>query len=138
MGRVGQQGTGLVFRLHEGTGSSAHQDTPAGIDPENLEALVMTARWAVSMTSPASRGSPPSSRPSRSRSERHRVAGYLQDRAKRADAALRAGGAADAEGHPISFGREITRSPDSARPTLAVLYDRLGVPEVATVISLLG
>jgi predicted RNA-binding protein with RPS1 domain len=59
----------------------------------------------------------------------------------RADAALRAGGAVDHDGHPTSFGKELTRFQGlgSTSSALAILYaDRLAcVPEVATILALL-
>ena len=59
----------------------------------------------------------------------------------RADLALRAGGAVDGDGHPTSFGKELSRFQGlgSTASALAVLYaDRLAcVPEVVTILALL-
>ena len=59
----------------------------------------------------------------------------------RANAALRAGGAVDEDGHPTSFGKELLRfrGLGSTASALAVMYaDRLAcVPEVVTILALL-
>lgn len=60
---------------------------------------------------------------------------------RRADYALRSGGAVDSDGHPTSFGKELVRFQGlgSTASALAIMYaDRLAcVPEVVTAIALL-
>lgn len=142
-GRVGRKAPGWVFPLYtKGQFLTLDQDTPPGSTRENLEALVMTARMG-GVDDVAGFPWPASFEPTESTLEASAIEaqGIFKTELKRADAALRAGGAVDAEGHPTPFGREITRfSGLGTSNAMAVLYaDRLGcVPEVATVISLLG
>lgn len=142
-GRVGRKAPGWVFPLYtKGQFLTLDQDTPPGSTRENLEALVMTARMG-GVDDVAGFPWPASFEPTEPTLEASAIEsqGIFKTELKRADAALRAGGAVDAEGHPTAFGREITRfSGLGTSNAMAVLYaDRLGcVPEVATVISLLG
>lgn len=142
-GRVGRKAPGWVFPLYtKGQFLSLEQDTPPGSTRENLEALVMTARMG-GVDDILNFPWPAAFEPTTSKLEQRALdaQAIFKTELKRADAALRAGGAVDADGHPTSFGKEISRfSTLGSSNAMAVLYaDRLGcVPEVATVISLLG
>lgn len=142
-GRVGRKAPGWVFPLYtKGQFLSLEQDTPPGSTRENLEALVMTARMG-GVDDILNFPWPAAFEPTTSELEQRALdaQAIFKTELKRADAALRAGGAVDADGHPTSFGKEISRfSTLGSSNAMAVLYaDRLGcVPEVATVISLLG
>lgn len=142
-GRVGRKAPGWVFPLYtKGQFLSLEQDTPPGSTRENLEALVMTARMG-GVDDILNFPWPAAFEPTSSKLEQRALdaQAIFRTELKRADEALRAGGAVDADGHPTALGKEISRfsslGPSNA---MAVLYaDRLGcVPEVATVISLLG
>lgn len=142
-GRVGRNAPGWVFPLYsKGQFLSLEQDTPPGSTRENLEALVMTARMG-GVDDILSFPWPAAFEPKTSMLEQRALdaQAIFKTELKRADAALRAGGAVDNDGHPTSFGKEISRfSTLGSSNAMAVLYaDRLGcVPEVSTVISLLG
>lgn len=142
-GRVGRKAPGWVFPLYsKGQYLDLAQDTPPGSARENLEALVMTAKmggiddvvgfpWPAAFQ-PATTELDASARDAR---------GVFLRELARADLALRAGGAVDGDGHPTSFGKELTRFQGlgSTASALAVLYaDRLAcVPEVVTILALL-
>lgn len=142
-GRVGRKAPGWVFPLYtKGQFLSLEQDTPPGSTRENLEALVMTARMG-GVDDILNFPWPAAFEPKNSVLEQRALdaQAIFKTELKRADAALRAGGAVDGDGHPTAFGKEISRfSQLGSSNAMAILYaDRLGcVPEVATVISLLG
>ena len=142
-GRVGRKAPGWVFPLYsKGQYLDLAQDTPPGSTRENLEALVMTAKmggiddvggfpWPAAFL-------PTTTELDASARDAREV--FLRELA-RADLALRAGGAVDGDGHPTSFGKELSRFQGlgSTASALAVLYaDRLAcVPEVVTILALL-
>lgn len=142
-GRVGRKGPGWVFPLYTKAQYIAlAEDTPPGSTRENLEDLVMTAKMGgiddvVSFPWPAA------FEPKTTELDEDAVEARKTFRRElvRADAALRAGGAVDDDGHPTSFGKELTRFKGlgSIGSALAILYaDRLAcVPEVVTILSLL-
>ncbi len=142
-GRVGRKAPGWVFPLYtKGQFLSLEQDTPPGSTRENLEALVMTARMGGVDDIPSFPW-PAAFEPKVSVLEQRALdaQAIFKTELKRADAALRAGGAVDADGHPTAFGKEVARfSQLGTSNAMALLYaDRLAcVPEVATVITLLG
>jgi len=142
-GRVGRKGPGWVFPLYsKGQYLQLAQDTPPGSTRENLEALVMTAKMGgiddvVNFPWPAA------FQPTTTELDKTAVAAretFLVE-LSRADAALRSGGAVDPDGHPTSFGKELSRFSGlgSTASALAVMYaDRLAcVPEVVTILALL-
>lgn len=142
-GRVGRKGPGWVFPLYsKGQYLQLAQDTPPGSTRENLEALVMTAKMGgiddvVNFPWPAA------FQPTTTELDETAVAAretFLVE-LSRADAALRSGGAVDPDGHPTSFGKELSRfsALGSTASALAVMYaDRLAcVPEVVTILALL-
>ena len=142
-GRVGRKAPGWVFPLYsKAQYLDLAQDTPPGSTRENLEALVMTAKMGgiddvVGFPWPAA-FQPTTTELDASARDAREV--FLRELA-RADLALRAGGAVDGDGHPTSFGKELTRFQGlgSTASALAVLYaDRLAcVPEVVTILALL-
>ncbi len=142
-GRVGRKAPGWVFPLYtKGQYLALAEDTPPGATRENLEGLVMTAKMGgiddvVNFPWPAA-FEPMTTELDHSAVEARKV---FRRELVRADAALRAGGAVDEDGHPTSFGKELTRFQGlgSTASALAILYaDRLAcVPEVATVLALL-
>ena len=142
-GRVGRKAPGWVFPLYsKGQYLDLAQDTPPGSTRENLEALVMTAKMGgiddvVGFPWPAA-FQPTTTELDASALDAREV--FLRELA-RADLALRTGGAVDGDGHPTSFGKELTRFQGlgSTASALAVLYaDRLAcVPEVVTILALL-
>ena len=142
-GRVGRKAPGWVFPLYsKAQYLDLAQDTPPGSARENLEALVMTAKMGgiddvVGFPWPAA-FQPTTTELDESARDAREV--FLRELA-RADLALRAGGAVDGDGHPTSFGKELTRFQGlgSTASALAVLYaDRLAcVPEVVTILALL-
>lgn len=142
-GRVGRKAPGWVFPLYsKGQYLDLAQDTPPGSTRENLEALVMTAKMGgiddvVGFPWPAAFQPTTTELDATARDAREV---FLRELA-RADLALRAGGAVDGDGHPTSFGKELTRFQGlgSTASALAVLYaDRLAcVPEVVTILALL-
>lgn len=141
-GRVGRKAPGWVFPLYtKGQFLDLPTDTPPESTRQNLEALVMTAKmggvddvvgfkWPVAYTPPD--GLDPSAVGPQN---------TFNLELRRADRALRTGGAVDDDGHPTSFGREIARFSGlgTTASALALLYaDRLAcVPEVATILALL-
>jgi HrpA-like RNA helicase/ribosomal protein S1 len=142
-GRVGRKAPGWVFPLYsKGQYLELAEDTPPGSTRENLEALVMTAKMGgiddvVGFPWPAA-FEPTTTELDESACHARGV--FLRE-LRRADVALRVGGAVDAEGHPTSFGKELVRFQGlgSTASALAVLYaDRLScAPEVVTVLALL-
>lgn len=142
-GRVGRKAPGWVFPLYsKGQYLDLAQDTPPGSTRENLEALVMTAKMGgiddvVGFPWPAAFQPTGTELDASARNAREV---FLRELA-RADLALRAGGAVDGDGHPTSFGKELTRfqGSGSTASALAALYaDRLAcVPEVVTILALL-
>lgn len=142
-GRVGRKGPGWVFPLYtKGQYIALAEDTPPGSTRENLEDLVMTAKMGgiddvVNFPWPAA------FEPKTTELDEDAIEARKTFRRElvRADAALRAGGAVDDDGHPTSFGKELARFKGlgSTSSALAILYaDRLAcVPEVATILSLL-
>jgi ribosomal protein S1/HrpA-like RNA helicase len=142
-GRAGRKAPGWVFPLYSKEQFAAlADDTPPGSARENLEQLMMTARmggiddvkgfpWPAAFD-PKTIELDESAKIARQ---------AFLDEMDRADGALRSNGAVDKDGHPTSFGKELTRfngvgSPGSA---MAIMYaDRLGcVPEVAMILALL-
>lgn len=142
-GRVGRKAPGWVFPLYtKGQYLDLAEDTPPESARENLEALVMTARMG-GVDDLLDFPWPAAFQPTTTEldaSARATLATFSRELA-RADAALRAGGAVDGDGHPTSFGRELHRFQGlgSTQSALAILYaDRLAcVPEVATILALL-
>jgi ribosomal protein S1/HrpA-like RNA helicase len=142
-GRVGRKAPGWVFPLYsKGQFLDLAEDTPPGSTRDNLEALVMTAKMGgiddvLSFDWPAA-FQPMTVELDEEATEARKV--FVKE-LERADRALRAGGAVDSDGHPTSFGKELTRFQGlgSTASALAVMFaDRLAcVPEVATVIGLL-
>ena len=142
-GRVGRKAPGWVFPLYsKAQYLDLAQDTPPGSARENLEALVMTAKMGgiddvVGFPWPAAFQPTTTELDASARAAREV---FLRELA-RADLALRAGGAVDGDGHPTSFGKELTRFQGfgSTASALAVLYaDRLAcVPEAVTILALL-
>ena len=142
-GRVGRKAPGWVFPLYsKAQYLDLAQDTPPGSARENLEALVITAKVGgiddvVGFPWPAAFQPTTTDLDAFARDAREV---FLCELA-RADLALRAGGAVDRDGHPTSFGKELTRFQGlgSTASALAVLYaDRLAcVPEVVTILALL-
>jgi HrpA-like RNA helicase/predicted RNA-binding protein with RPS1 domain len=142
-GRVGRKSPGWVFPLYsKGQYLELAEDTPPGSTRENLEALVMTAKMGgidvvVGFPWPAA-FEPTTTKLDETAREARDV--FLRE-LRRADFALRAGGAVDADGHPTSFGKELVRFQGlgSTASALAVMYaDRLAcVPEVVTILALL-
>ena len=118
------------------------EDTSPGSARENLEALVMTAKMGgiddvVHFPWPAAFAPTTTELDESARNARDVFLREL----RRADGALRAGGAVDGDGHPTSFGKELIRFQGlgSTASALAVLYaDRLAcVPEVAAILAML-
>ncbi|MGX4657901.1 S1 RNA-binding domain-containing protein [Micromonospora sp. SCSIO 07396] len=142
-GRVGRKAPGWVFPLYsKGQYLALAEDTPPGSTRENLEALVMTARMGGIddvLTFPWPAAFEPTT--TELDDTARRATETFRRELVRADAALRAGGAVDGDGHPTSFGRELIRFQGlgSTGSALAILYaDRLTcVPEVVTVLALL-
>ncbi|MBQ1065215.1 DEAD/DEAH box helicase [Micromonospora sp. D75] len=142
-GQVGRKAPGWVFPLYtKGQYLDLAEDTPPGSTRENLEALVMTARMGGIddvLTFPWPAAFEPTT--TELDDTARQAMRTFQRELVRADAALRAGGAVDGDGHPTSFGRELIRFQGlgSTGSALAILYaDRLAcVPEVATVLALL-
>ncbi len=142
-GRVGRKAPGWVFPLYtKGQFLALAEDTPPGSTRDNLEALVMTAKMGGiddvrGFDWPAAFLPTTVELDDKARNAREVFIKELE----RADRALRAGGAVDSDGHPTSFGKELTRFQGlgSTSSALAILYaDRLAcVPEVATIIALL-
>ena len=142
-GRVGRKAPGWVFPLYtKGQFLQLAEDTPPGSTRDNLEALVMTAKVGgiddvLGFDWPAA-FQPTTVELDENASAARRV--FVKELG-RADRALRAGGAVDNDGHPTSFGKELTRFQGlgSTASAIAIMYaDRLAcVPEVATAIALL-
>ena len=142
-GRVGRKAPGWVFPLYsKGQYLELAEDTPPGSARENLEALVMTAKMGgiddvVHFPWPAAFEPTTTELDESARNARDVFLREL----RRADVALRAGGAVDGDGHPTSFGKELIRFQGlgSTASALAVLYaDRLAcVPEVVTILAML-
>ncbi|NUR94405.1 MAG: DEAD/DEAH box helicase, partial [Kribbellaceae bacterium] len=142
-GRVGRKAPGWVFPLYtKAQFLELAEDTPPGSTRDNLEALVMTAKTGgiddvLDFEWPAA-FQPTTVELDEQATQAREV--FVKE-IRRADLALRAGGAVDDDGHPTSFGRELVRFQGlgSTASALAIMYaDRLAcVPEVATVIALL-
>jgi ribosomal protein S1/HrpA-like RNA helicase len=142
-GRVGRNAPGWVFPLYtKGQYAALAEDTPPGSTRENLEQLVLTAKMGgiddvVGFPWPAA-FEPTESELDAAGQESQRL---FRQELRRADVALRKGGAVDDDGHPTAFGRELNRFQGlgSAGGALAILYaDRLAcVPEVVTILKLL-
>jgi HrpA-like RNA helicase len=144
-GRVGRKAPGWVFPLYSKDQLLIlAEDTAPGSTRENLENLVITTKLG-GLTSvhdiiwPAAfQPTPPVVLDSAAQAAREVFVRELE----RADDALRASGALDADGDPTSFGRELARLQvlGSTSAALAVMYaDRLAcVPEVATILALLN
>jgi ribosomal protein S1/HrpA-like RNA helicase len=142
-GRVGRKAPGWVFPLYtKGQYLELAEDTPPGSTRDNLEALVMTAKMGgiddvLGFDWPAA-FKPETVQLDESAIEARTVFGR---ELRRADKALRAGGAVDGDGHPTSFGKELVRFQGlgSTASALAIMYaDRLAcVPEVTTILALL-
>jgi HrpA-like RNA helicase len=122
-----------VFPLYtKGQYLGLAEDTPPGSTRENLESLVMTAKMGgiddvVGFPWPAAfePHDDPNSISLLSRLARSSVGSWCE-----LIAALRAGGAVDHDGHPTSFGKELTRFQGlgSTSSALAILYaDRLAL-----------
>ena len=142
-GRVGRKAPGWVFPLYtKQQYATLDEDTSPGSARENLEALLMTARMG-GIDNVKEFPWPAAFKPTRTTLD---AAGeearktFLEE-LDRADIALRDGGAVDEDGHPTTFGREVSRlsSFGSTASALAILYaDRLAcVPEVTTILALL-
>lgn len=142
-GRVGRKAPGWVFPLYtKGQFLELAEDTPPGSTRDNLEGLVMTAKMG-GIDDVHSFGWPAAFEPTSvvlDEKAKHAREVFIRE-LRRADGALRAGGAVDNQGHPTSFGKELVRFQGlgSTASALAILYaDRLAcVPEVTTVIALL-
>lgn len=142
-GRVGRKAPGWVFPLYtKAQFLDLAEDTPPGSTRENLEALVMTAKMGgiddvLSFDWPAAFQPTTVELDEKAQEARDIFVKEL----RRADHALRSGGAVDSDGHPTSFGKELVRFQGlgSTASALAIMYaDRLAcVPEVATAIALL-
>ncbi|HQZ33543.1 MAG TPA: S1 RNA-binding domain-containing protein, partial [Ilumatobacteraceae bacterium] len=142
-GRVGRKAPGWVFPLYtKSQFLDLAEDTPPGSTRDNLEALVMTAKMGgiddvIGFDWPAAFLPTTFELESEAADARQIFIAELE----RADRSLRGGGALDGDGHPTTFGKELTRFQGlgSTASAMAILYaDRLAcVPEVATVIALL-
>jgi HrpA-like RNA helicase len=143
-GRVGRKSPGWVFPLYtKGQLIELSEDTAPGSTRDNLEQLVMTAKLGgiddvVGFDWPAAfLPAPPVVLEETALAAREKFVRELA----RADEALQRGGAVDPQGHPTSFGKELSRfsALGSASCAVAVMYaDRLGcVPEVVTILALL-
>lgn len=142
-GRVGRKSPGWVFPLYtKGQFLDLAEDTPPGSTRDNLEALVMTAKMGgiddvLSFDWPAAFQPSTVELDEKGKEARDIFVKEL----RRADRALRSGGAVDSDGHPTSFGKELVRFQGlgSTASALAIMYaDRLAcVPEVAAAIALL-
>jgi len=142
-GRVGRKAPGWVFPLYtKAQFLDLAEDTPPGSTRDNLEALVMTAKMGgiddvLGFDWPAA--FQPTTVELDEKAQEAR--GIFVKELRRADYALRSGGAVDSDGHPTSFGKELVRFQGlgSTASALAIMYaDRLAcVPEVVTAIALL-
>lgn len=143
-GRVGRKSPGWVFPLYtKGQLIELSEDTDPGSTRDNLEQLIMTAKLGgiddvVNFDWPAAfLPEPPVLLDETAQEAREKFIIELA----RADNALKQGGAVDDEGHPTSFGKELSRfsALGSASCAVAIMYaDRLGcVPEVATLLALM-
>ncbi|MEZ5088135.1 MAG: helicase-related protein [Tessaracoccus sp.] len=142
-GRVGRKAPGWVFPLYtKAQFLNLAEDTPPGSTRDNLEALVMTAKMGgiddvLGFDWPAA--FQPTTVELDEKAQEAR--GIFVKELRRADYALRSGGAVDSDGHPTSFGKELVRFQGlgSTASALAIMYaDRLAcVPEVVTAIALL-
>ncbi len=142
-GRVGRKAPGWVFPLYtKEQFAKLDEDTPPGSARENLEALIMTARVG-GIDDVKAFPWPAAFRPTNSTLDAAGEAAretFLRE-LDRADLALRGGGAVDIDGHPTTFGREVSRLSGfgSTASAMSILYaDRLAcVPEVVTILALL-
>ncbi len=143
-GRVGRKSPGWVFPLYtKGQLIELSEDTDPGSTRDNLEQLIMTAKLGgiddvVAFDWPAAfLPEPPVVLDDTALEARDK---FVQELA-RANEALQQGGAVDVDGHPTSFGKELSRfsALGSASCAVAIMYaDRLGcVPEVVTILALL-
>ena len=143
-GRVGRKAPGWVFPLYtKGQLIELSEDTDPGSTRDNLEQLIMTAKLGgiddvIGFDWPAAfLPDPPVVLDATALDARDK---FVQELG-RANEALQKGGAVDQDGHPTSFGKELSRfsALGSASCAVAVMYaDRLGcVPEVATLLALL-
>jgi predicted RNA-binding protein YlqC (UPF0109 family) len=142
-GRVGRKAPGWVFPLYsKGQYVGLPEDTPPGSTRSNLESLVMTAKmggidnvidfpWPAAFEPTTIELDEPA---------RAAQATFRQE-LQRANDALQKTGAIDGDGHPTSFGKELTRFQGlgSTSSAVAIMYaDRLGcVPEVTTLLALM-